>query len=65
MSFSNLCAQINTLITAWRWNSKDTILHTLPLHHVHGIVNGLLTPLHIGARSWFVFLFFFIVYYLH
>lgn len=58
MSFSNLCAQINTLITAWGWNSKDTILHTLPLHHVHGIVNGLLTPLHIGARSGFVFIIF-------
>jgi malonyl-CoA/methylmalonyl-CoA synthetase len=25
------------------------ILHVLPLHHVHGLINALLTPLFIGA----------------
>ena len=34
---------------AWQWKSSDVILHTLPLHHVHGIVNVLMTPLYNGA----------------
>jgi malonyl-CoA/methylmalonyl-CoA synthetase len=29
---------------------KDCLLHVLPLHHVHGIVNCLLTPLAVGGR---------------
>lgn len=28
---------------------QDTILHVLPLHHTHGIVNCLLCPLQVGA----------------
>jgi len=38
------------LKTAWGWSNKDVILHTLPLNHIHGIVNALLCPLYIGAR---------------
>ena len=34
-----LGAQIDALVTAWRWTSADRILLVLPLHHVHGIVN--------------------------
>ena len=29
--------------------SKDCILHVLPLHHTHGLLNCLLTPLSVGA----------------
>lgn len=50
LSFSNLSCQVNSMISAWQWTAKDTILHTLPLHHIHGVVNGLMTPLHCGAR---------------
>ena len=28
---------------------QDNILHVLPLHHTHGIVNALLCPLSVGA----------------
>ena len=28
---------------------QDTILHVLPLHHTHGIINCLLCPLQVGA----------------
>ena len=28
---------------------QDCLLHTLPLHHTHGLVNCLLTPLSLGA----------------
>jgi len=38
------------LKTAWGWTNKDVILHTLPLNHIHGIVNALMCPLHSGAR---------------
>ena len=37
----NLTAQITALTTAWAWRRTDRILHTLPLHHVHGLVNAL------------------------
>eukprot|EP00698_Gefionella_okellyi_P015210 TRINITY_DN4290_c0_g1_i2.p1 TRINITY_DN4290_c0_g1~~TRINITY_DN4290_c0_g1_i2.p1 ORF type:complete len:336 (-),score=55.85 TRINITY_DN4290_c0_g1_i2:275-1282(-) len=43
-------AQVRMLLHAWGWSANDTILHALPLHHVHGIVNALLCPLTIGAR---------------
>lgn len=42
--------QMRTLCTAWGWSSSDHILHVLPLHHVHGVVNVLLCALYAGAR---------------
>ncbi|MEJ2715785.1 MAG: acyl-CoA synthetase [Deltaproteobacteria bacterium] len=42
-------AQITTLVSAWGWKPDDHILHVLPLHHVHGIVNILLCALWSGA----------------
>lgn len=51
LTHKNINFQINSLLEAWKWSDKDTILHTLPLHHVHGIVNALLCPLYIGAKT--------------
>ena len=45
----NLRAQIESLVEAWRWSADDHILHVLPLHHTHGIVNALLCALWVGA----------------
>ncbi|XP_076852609.1 malonate--CoA ligase ACSF3, mitochondrial isoform X2 [Brachyhypopomus gauderio] len=45
----SLQAMIQGLVSEWAWNKDDVILHTLPLHHVHGIVNKLLCPLWVGA----------------
>ena len=45
----NLEAQIETLVRAWGWQPQDHILHVLPLHHVHGIVNVLCCALWSGA----------------
>ena len=42
-------AQITTLVSAWAWVPEDHILHVLPLHHVHGVVNILLCALWSGA----------------
>jgi len=49
ITFRNLEAQISNLIKAWEWTSEDKILHTLPLHHTHGIINILTCPLWAGA----------------
>ncbi|MEW5912770.1 MAG: acyl-CoA synthetase [Thermodesulfobacteriota bacterium] len=46
---ANLEAQIKMLVQAWQWSPEDHILHVLPLHHVHGIVNVLLCALFSGA----------------
>ncbi|CAG9759697.1 unnamed protein product [Ceutorhynchus assimilis] len=51
LSYNNLTAQVSSLLDAWRWTSDDVILHALPLHHVHGIVNALLCPLYAGAKT--------------
>jgi malonyl-CoA/methylmalonyl-CoA synthetase len=45
-----LYAQITMLHKAWGWTASDAILHVLPLHHTHGIINKLLCALMIGAR---------------
>ena len=40
---------MDDMVSAWKWTSNDVGLHVLPLHHVHGIVNALMTPLYCGA----------------
>ena len=47
---ANITAQIESLVEAWEWAAEDRILLTLPLHHVHGIVNVLGCALWSGAR---------------
>ncbi|XP_057687523.1 malonate--CoA ligase ACSF3, mitochondrial isoform X2 [Corythoichthys intestinalis] len=46
---SSIQAMVQCLVSEWAWSQDDVILHTLPLHHVHGIVNKLLCPLWVGA----------------
>ncbi|MDF5721940.1 MAG: acyl-CoA synthetase [Rhizonema sp. PD37] len=46
----NIQAQIKSLVSAWEWTSEDQILHVLPLHHIHGIINVLSCALWAGAR---------------
>ena len=48
-TFGNLDAQMQNMINAWEWTADDIILHVLPLHHVHGVVNVLMTSLNCGA----------------
>lgn len=43
-------AQIRSLVEAWEWAEDDRILLTLPLHHIHGIVNVIGCALWTGAR---------------
>ncbi|KAG8144224.1 hypothetical protein E2320_001320 [Naja naja] len=48
-SHQNVHAMITGLVEKWAWTNDDVILHVLPLHHVHGVVNKLLCPLWVGA----------------
>ena len=42
-------SQIASLVEAWRWSPADHLLLVLPMHHVHGIVNGLGSALAVRA----------------
>jgi malonyl-CoA/methylmalonyl-CoA synthetase len=44
-----LAAQIQSVVEAWEISAADRILHVLPLHHLHGILNLLCAPLWAGA----------------
>ncbi|MFB2879896.1 acyl-CoA synthetase [Floridanema aerugineum] len=46
----NIQAQVTSLISAWGWTADDRILHVLPLHHIHGIINVLTCALWSGAE---------------
>ncbi|KAF2089181.1 acetyl-CoA synthetase-like protein [Saccharata proteae CBS 121410] len=52
---ATLTAQAQSLYEAWRYNPQDRLLHVLPLHHIHGTVNALLTPLLAGSSIEFMF----------
>lgn len=52
---SVLAAQCKSLVQAWDYTSEDHLLHVLPLHHIHGTVNALLTPLLAGSTIEFMF----------
>ena len=45
----NIQAQVTSLVSAWEWTAADRILHVLPLHHIHGIINVLTCALWAGA----------------
>ena len=46
---ANIGAQIASLVEAWEWTPADRLLLALPLHHVHGIINGLGSALAVAA----------------
>jgi malonyl-CoA/methylmalonyl-CoA synthetase len=50
-----LTAQSRSLLEAWNYSKEDVLLHVLPLHHIHGTVNALLTPLFVGSIIEFQF----------
>ncbi|XP_077502742.1 malonate--CoA ligase ACSF3, mitochondrial-like [Amblyomma americanum] len=49
LSFHNVHFQVAQIRRAWQWTAADVMLHALPLHHTHGIISGLLTPLYSRA----------------
>ena len=51
---SNLAAQVQTMVQPWGWTARDRLLHMLPLHHLHGVLNCLAVPLTVGATVEFL-----------
>ncbi|MFI5986720.1 AMP-binding protein [Streptomyces sp. NPDC051555] len=45
-----LAAGLDALADAWQWSAEDTLVHGLPLFHVHGLVLGVLGALRTGSR---------------
>ncbi|WP_328359683.1 acyl-CoA synthetase [Mycobacterium sp. NBC_00419] len=50
ISRAAVAADIDALAQAWQWTPADTLVHGLPLFHVHGLVLGLLGSLRVGNR---------------
>jgi fatty acid CoA ligase FadD36 len=50
LSRAAIAADLDALAAAWSWTPADTLVHGLPLYHVHGLVLGVLGPLRIGGR---------------
>ena len=49
----NIVANLDMLADAWAWTAEDTIVHALPLFHIHGLVLGLFGALRRGgALHW-------------
>jgi malonyl-CoA/methylmalonyl-CoA synthetase len=53
-----IASNLDALAVAWGWTEEDTVIHGLPLFHVHGLVIGVLGPIrragavsHVGRFS--------------
>ncbi|MEO7163875.1 MAG: AMP-binding protein, partial [Bdellovibrionia bacterium] len=55
LTHRNLAAQQDLLKGAWGLGSSDVLLHTLPLHHMHGLCIALWSVLGAGGRVSFVY----------
>ena len=51
LTHDNLSTQQGLLRDAWGWRDDDVLLHTLPLHHMHGLAIALLSALGAGAAT--------------
>ncbi|MGW6982369.1 AMP-binding protein [Streptomyces sp. NPDC054932] len=50
LSTAAITADLDALAAAWQWSAEDTLVHGLPLFHVHGLVLGVLGALRTGSR---------------
>jgi fatty acid CoA ligase FadD36 len=50
ISHAAIAADLDALAEAWQWSAADTLVHGLPLYHVHGLVLGILGALRTGCR---------------
>jgi malonyl-CoA/methylmalonyl-CoA synthetase len=44
-----IASNLDALAAAWDWTASDVLVHALPLFHVHGLILGVLGPLHLGG----------------
>lgn len=52
---SALAAQARSLLEAWEYTPQDRLLHLLPLHHIHGVVNAIVAPVFAGSSIEFMY----------
>ncbi|KAJ5658944.1 hypothetical protein N7507_005395 [Penicillium longicatenatum] len=52
---SAIIAQASSLLQAWKYTPQDRLLHLLPLHHIHGVVNATITPIFSGSSIEFMY----------
>ena len=45
-----IAAGLDGLADAWGWTPDDTLVHGLPLFHVHGLILGVLGALRVGSK---------------
>ncbi len=45
-----VAAGLDGLADAWGWTPDDTLVHGLPLFHVHGLILGVLGALRVGSK---------------
>jgi malonyl-CoA/methylmalonyl-CoA synthetase len=50
LTHANILSSIRAAMLAWRWNSDDVLVHSLPLFHQHGL-SGVSATLLSGARA--------------
>ena len=50
----NIAANLDALAEAWDWTERDTVVHSLPLIHAHGLVLGLFGSLRLGGALHYV-----------
>jgi malonyl-CoA/methylmalonyl-CoA synthetase len=51
---ANIAANLDSLAEAWEWTERDTVVHSLPLIHAHGLVLGLFGSLRVGGALHYV-----------
>jgi malonyl-CoA/methylmalonyl-CoA synthetase len=51
---TGLESMMSDVVSAWEYEKKDKILHFLPLHHLHGVLNKLLCSLYAGSTTEFL-----------
>ncbi|KAJ5935816.1 AMP-dependent synthetase/ligase [Penicillium verhagenii] len=52
---SAITAQASSLLHAWKYTPQDRLLHLLPLHHIHGVVNATIAPIFSGSSIEFMY----------
>eukprot|EP01133_Synstelium_polycarpum_P022626 gene22626-27139_t len=46
---TSIAADLDALAHVWNWTPEDTLVHGLPLFHVHGLILGVLGALRVGS----------------
>ena len=54
LTHANLASNARTLVEAWRFTSKDVLVHALPIYHVHGLFVGINVLLMAGGTMIFL-----------